>query len=60
MTGRPGYPEKLKQAAMQMLLDGHWANNVAERLGVTSPNVLYRWTKLRIGRGGPATRTSPI
>jgi transposase len=55
--GRPGYPEEFKQEAVQMLLDGHSARSVAERLGLPGPNVLYRWKKLIIGRGGPAART---
>ncbi len=40
-----------------MLLDGHSAPSVAERLGLSGPNVLYRWKREAIGRGGPAART---
>lgn len=55
--GRRHYPDEFKQEAVQMLLDGHTAPSVAERLGLSSANVLYRWKKEAIGRGGPAART---
>ena len=40
-----------------MLLDGHSAVSVAQRLGLSGPNVLYRWKREAVGRGGPAART---
>jgi transposase len=55
--GRRHYSEEFKQEAVQMLLDGHSAPSVAERLGLSSPNVLYRWKREAIGHGGPAART---
>ena len=55
--GRRHYSEEFKQEAVQMLLDGHSAPSVAERLGLSGPNVLYRWKREAIGRGGPAART---
>jgi len=54
---RRSYPDEFKQEAVQMLLDGHSAPSVADRLGLSSPNVLYRWKREAIGRGGPAART---
>jgi len=54
---RRSYSEEFKQEAVQMVLDGHSAPSVAERLGLSSPNVLYRWRREAIGRGGPAART---
>ena len=54
---RRSYSEEFKQEAVQMLLDGHSASSVAERLGLSGPNVLYRWKREAIGRGGPAART---
>jgi len=54
---RRSYPEEFKQEAVQMLLDGHSAPSVAQRLGLSGANVLYRWKKEAIGRGGPAART---
>jgi transposase len=54
---RRSYSEEFKQEAIQMLLDGHSAPSVAERLGLPGANILYRWKKEAIGRGGPAART---
>ena len=54
---RRSYSEEFKQEAVQMLLDGHSAPSVAERLGLSGPNVLYRWKKAILHRAGPAART---
>ncbi len=35
-----------------MLLDGHTAGSVAERLGLSGTNALYRWKKEFLGREG--------
>lgn len=51
------YSEEFRQEAVQMLLDGHSAASVAQRLGLSSPNLLYRWKKESIYRAGPAART---
>ena len=48
------YSEEFKQDAVQMLVDGHTASSVAIRLGLSGPNLLYRWKKMLLGRGGPA------
>ena len=48
------YSEEFKQDAVQMLVDGHTASSVAVRLGLSGPNLLYRWKKMLLGRGGPA------
>ena len=53
---RRSFSEEFKQEAVQMLLDGHTAVSVAERLGL-SANVLYRWKKDALHRAGPAART---
>lgn len=54
--GRPRrrFTEEFKQDAVQMLLDGHTAASVCERLGLSGPNIVYRWKREVIGRGGPA------
>ncbi len=39
-----------------MLLDGHSAVSVAERLGLSGPNVPYRWKRDAKHRAGPAAR----
>ena len=35
-----------------MLLDGHTAASVCERLGLPSPNSLYRWKRELVSQGG--------
>ncbi len=37
-----------------MLLDGHSAASVAERLGLSSVNLLYRWKREQLDKAGPA------
>jgi len=54
---RRTFSEEFKQEAVQMLLDGHTAASVAERLGLAGANVLYRWKKDALHRAGPAART---
>jgi transposase len=54
---RRSYSEEFKQEAVQMLLDGHSAPSVAQRLGLSGPNVLYGWKKAVLHRAGPAART---
>ena len=55
--GRHVYSEEFRQEAVQLLLDGHSASSVANRLGLASPSLLYRWKKDSIRRAGPAART---
>jgi transposase-like protein len=54
---RRSYSEEFKQEAVQMLLDGHSAPSVAERLGLRGPNALYAWKKRILHRAGPAAQT---
>lgn len=54
---RRSYSEEFRQEAVQMLLDGHSASSVASRLGLSAPNVLYRWKKDILRRAGPAALT---
>jgi transposase len=54
---RRSYSEEFKQEAVQMLLDGHSAPSVAERLGLPGAGMLYGWKKLILRRAGPAART---
>ena len=46
------YADEFKQEAVQMLLDGHTAGSVCERLGLSATNLLYRWKKEFLGREG--------
>jgi len=52
-TGRREYTKEFKEEAVQMLLDGHSAPSVIERLGISNTNVLYRWKKEQLDRSGP-------
>lgn len=51
------YSDEFKQQAIQLLVDGFTASSVAERLGVSDVNLLYRWKQQAIGRGGPAAQS---
>ena len=44
--------KEFKEEAVQMLLDGHTASSVAERLGLSGPGMLYRWKRQLIGQAG--------
>jgi transposase len=50
---RREFTEEFKQEAVQMLLDGHTAPSVAERLGLAGTNLLYRWKREQLERTGP-------
>jgi len=49
---RRRFTEEFKAEAVQMLLDGHSASSICERLGLSGPNVLYRWKRELVRRGG--------
>ena len=53
-VGRRSFPEEFKRDAVQMLLDGHTAPSVVERLGLSSTNLLYRWKREQLEQCGPA------
>ena len=36
-----------------MLLDGHSAQSIVERLGISGTNLLYRWKKQQLEEAGP-------
>ena len=50
---RRQYTEEFKEEAVQMLLDGHSATSVAERLGLSGTNILYRWKQQMLAHSGP-------
>ena len=54
---RRTFTEEFSQEAVQMLLDGHSRPSVAERLGLSGPNMLYRWKKKSLDQAGPAAQT---
>lgn len=51
------YSPEFRQEAVQMLLDGHSATSVAERLGLSGANLLYRWKKDAVRSAGPVAGT---
>lgn len=54
---RRRFTKEFKEEAVQMLLDGHSATSVAERLGLSGPNLLYRWKRELIGQAGKTAET---
>lgn len=50
---RRRYTLEFKEEAVQMLLDGHSAPSVMERLGLPNVNMLYRWKKEQLVQSGP-------
>lgn len=47
------FTTEFKQEAVQMLLDGHSASSVADRLGLSGTNLLYRWKREQLAESGP-------
>ena len=52
-TKRRIYDDDFKREAVQMLLDGHSAKSIAERLGVTCPTTVSRWKREQLEQAGP-------
>ena len=52
-ASRRRFTEEFRRDAVQMLLDGHSAASVAERLGMSSSNLLYRWKAQQLEHSGP-------
>ena len=42
-----------KKEAVQMLLDGHSAQSIVDRLGLSGTNLLYRWKRESLRNSGP-------
>jgi transposase len=51
---RRRFTEEFKGEAVQMLLDGHTASSVCDRLGLSGVNLLYAWKRRLLRQGGPA------
>ena len=47
------YDDNFKAEAVQMLLDGHSANSVAKRLGISCPTLVRRWKREQLKKAGP-------
>ena len=52
-AARRVFDDEFKREAVQMMLDGHTASSVAERLGLSSANLLYRWKQEQLEHTGP-------
>lgn len=39
------FTDEFRREAVQMMLDGRTAASVAERLGLSNTNLLYRWKR---------------
>ena len=51
------FDDEFRREAVQMMLDGHAASSVAERLGLQGTNLLYRWKREQLERTGPVATT---
>ena len=58
--GRRIFPQEFKEEAVQMLLDGHAARSVADRLGLSGANILYRWKHEQLAQSGPIASTLEV
>src|SRR5258708_31050117 len=47
------FKDEFRREAVRMMLDGHTGASVAERLGISSTNLLYRWKRDELERTGP-------
>ncbi len=52
-SSRRQFTEEFKKDAVQMLLDGHSAHFVVDRLGLSGTNLLYRWKRDLLRDSGP-------
>jgi transposase len=50
---RRQFPVEFKRDAVKMLLDGHSAASIVNRLGLSGTNVLYRWKREQLRDSGP-------
>jgi len=50
---RRQFTDEFRREAVQMMLDGHSAASVAQRLGISGPSLLYRWKQQQLRHGGP-------
>ena len=50
---RRQFTEDFTRDAVQMLLDGHSAPSVVERLGLSGTNLFYRWKREQLDESGP-------
>jgi transposase len=54
ISARRQYTREFKEEAVRMVLDGHAVASVCQRLGLTSPSLLYNWKRKLVEQGGTA------
>lgn len=54
---RRSLTEEFKREAVAMLMDGLSSMSVPERLGLSNPNLLYRWKSSQLEQSGAACQT---
>jgi transposase len=54
------FTDEFRREAVQMMLDGHSAASVAQRLGISSPTLLYRWKQQQLLQGGPVASSRAV
>jgi transposase len=54
---RRRYTKEFKEEVVQMHLDGHSAASIAQRLGLSGANLVYRWKRDLIGEAGQTAST---
>jgi transposase len=54
---RRRFDREFKEQAVQMLLDGQSAQSIAENLGLSGSNLLYRWKAQILRESGPAAES---
>ena len=59
-SGRRVFTKEFKEEAVQMLLDGHSASSIVERLGLSSSNLLYRWKQKQLTESGPVANALEV
>jgi len=50
---RRRFTKDFKREAVALMLDGHSAASVADRLGLSNTNLLYRWKSSQLEESGP-------
>lgn len=56
-VSRRRYDEDFKREAVQMLFDGHSAQSIVDRLGISGTNLLYKWKKEELLQAGAIGNT---
>ena len=52
-ASKRSFTDEFKGEAVQMLMDGHSASSIVERLGLSGTNLLYRWKREQLRQSGP-------